>query len=69
MSAKRAICWWRTLYKSFVLHSVGYSGDLISGCRWKTDDENTPDNVHVLKCETCGRYDVAWSWGSLARVK
>lgn len=31
--------------------------------------EGTPDNVLVLKCETCGHISISWSFGSLRHLK
>jgi len=41
----------------------------VSGHDMKTDKEKTPPNIHVLKCETCERMDVVWSWDSLEHMK
>lgn len=65
----RLICIALGIYRSFVSTTAAYHGHWISGCDYKTDDEPTPDNVHVIKCQRCGHCNVAWSWGSLAHVK
>jgi hypothetical protein len=65
----RLICIARGIYRTFISTRAGYRGHWVSGCDWRTDDEATPDNIHVLKCQRCSHYDIAWSWGSLAPVK
>ena len=59
----RPICWWLALWRS------GYSGAPVSGHDFKTSDEKTPPNVHVLKCMRCGHVSVAWDWNSLEHLK
>ena len=63
------LCILRGMYRSFISTTVAYRGHWISGCNWKTDDDTTPENVHILKCEDCGKYDIAWSWDSLEASK
>lgn len=37
--------------------------------QYKTIDEPTPPNVHVVKCQLCGKYSTTWSWNSLEHQK
>lgn len=57
------ICVARMIWRSIKL------GKWVSGCNSVTDEEETPANVHVLKCKTCGRYSVAWGFNSLEGKK
>jgi hypothetical protein len=50
---------WRTLW---AMHWT-------SGHEFRTSDEPTPDNVHVLECKTCGATSTSWSWTSLKQFK
>lgn len=65
----RLICVLRGIYRSMITTTVAYRGHWISGCNWKTAEDETPDNIHALKCENCGKYHIAWSWASLAATK
>lgn len=57
------LCILRSLYYSIK------SMSLVSGCSYKTDEEPTPENIHVLKCEVCGDKSISWSWDSLEEYK
>ena len=57
------ICLIRTLWRSF------YCGAWVMGHDYKTDEEPTPPNVHVVRCMTCGDVHVSWSWGSIEHIK
>ena len=59
----RLICFFRGLYRS------AYCGAWVLGHNYRTIEEKTPPNVHVLKCETCGKIDIGWSWGSVEAQK
>lgn len=56
------ICLWLTLWRS--LRHLRH----VSGCDSVTVPE-TPENVHVIKCQGCGNHSVAWSWDSLEDQK
>lgn len=65
----RLLCILRGTYRTFISTSAGYRGHWISGCSYKTDDEQTPENVHVIRCASCRHYVISWSWGRLESVK
>ncbi len=60
---RNPICLLRTLWRS--LRALEW----VSGHEFRTDEEPTPENVHVLRCRTCGEHSVAWSWDSLEAQK
>ena len=60
---RNPICLIRTIWRSIRCMSF------VSGCEFKTADEPTPPNVHVLVCKTCGAQSIAWSLGSLEEIK
>ncbi len=63
------ICILRGIYRSFVTTTQGWRGNWVAGCDYKTDDEPTPDNVHVIRCQRCGHCSMSWSWSSLEQIK
>lgn len=42
---------------------------LISGHDFTSAPYETPDNIHIIHCKTCGYESVAWSWGSVKDYK
>lgn len=55
---RNPICLVKTIYRSIKCKA------LVSGCDFKTSEEETPKNIHILECTTCGKISIAWSWGS-----
>jgi hypothetical protein len=49
------ICLIKSLWLSLKL------GEIVSGHNF-IEQPNTPPNVQVLKCETCGHVSIAWDW-------
>lgn len=60
---RNPICLFRTIWWSL------RCGAFVSGHLYKTDEEPTPPNVHVMRCMTCGKMSVTWSWDSLEHCK
>lgn len=60
---RHPLCLLRAIWRSLRCLAI------VSGCEYKTIDDPTPANVHVLRCEVCGKTSVGWSWGSLESVK
>lgn len=60
---RNPICLFKTIWRSLMC------GAWVSGHNYRTIPEKTPPNVHVLKCDRCGKVDVSWSWESLEHVK
>lgn len=40
-----------------------------SGHEFRPVDYETPPNIHILRCKTCGKHSVAWDYGSLEDQK
>lgn len=57
------LCLIRTIWRSLRCFAP------VSGHDYATDDEPTPDNVHVLRCMTCGHVNTAWSWSTMKHAK
>lgn len=57
------LCWLRTMWRTL------WIGAVVSGHHFTTDSEETPDNVHILRCMDCGKISVTWSWESLKHCK
>lgn len=55
MSLRNPLCLFRTIWRSLKC------GAWVSGCNY-LKDENTPPNVHVATCKTCGHVDFGWTW-------
>lgn len=45
---RNPICLFRTIWRS--IRCMGF----VSGCDFKTAEDPTPENVHVLVCKICG---------------
>lgn len=60
---RNPICFARCIWRSLT------RGRYISGHKFKTANEATPENIHILRCKDCGHNAIAWSWGSLEEFK
>lgn len=39
----------------------------VSGCDYAISDEPTPKNVQLLKCTTCGKVEICWSFEDIKK--
>lgn len=47
---------WRTLRHG--------GGHVVSGHDYEGDESPTPDNIHVMRCSTCGHQVIDWGWSA-----
>lgn len=69
-SPSQAACYLRGWFRT--VGHVLCTGDVyvsISGHNFKTVDDPTPENIHVIKCLECGECSIGWSWDSLEADK
>lgn len=60
---RNPICLYRCIKKSIM--KLRY----VSGHDFQTIEEDTPENVHIIKCNVCGATSIAWDWESLEHQK
>lgn len=55
------LCVIRKLYRCLVTFKN------VSGCDYIISDEATPKNIQILKCKTCGKLEVCWSFKDIEK--
>ena len=65
---KSLICLARTIYRT-IKTDVWMDGMWVSGHDYKTVEEKTPPNVHIVRCMVCNKQDISWSWDSIEHLK
>jgi hypothetical protein len=66
---RNPICLLRTLYRTLKSGQFYTTGQWISGHEFETERCGEPANVHVIRCQTCGKYSVSWANDSLEAQK